>query len=509
MVSRFLLVIGLAVCGSVVFAAPAPKIPDKLPIKELPDNVLKAWKTAGAEIGWMKLEPSQYDLSTFEKTRNLKEAPKELWLPAFQFLKWPGDNLSKLPVPETLFGLSIDNADEDDFELRKEHFAELKRFKTLAHLELFETKTTLEDIGVLKELKYLVTLTLESNAVTTKGLDSLKALSSLRNLVIIEDIADKDWEGIKVVTQITSLTIRNSYVGNDGLTSLGKLTGLLSLSIEDEDITDDGLKALKDLKKLKSLKLASDKITGAGIKEVAKLDQLRKLDLVLTSIDNDALKELSVLKDIEILNLGSENITDEGMQHLKGMTNLVELSLVATVVTDEGLKVVTNFSELRHLDLNGLVGVTDAGLKHLSGLKKLKWLDLGETSVSSKGLKSLAGKKLQHLELPEKLYRDANLKNYLNAIEVEKKLDLQGWNLTDSSIAVIAGYKDLEELDLRTSRKLTEKGLAPLLALTKLNSITLSPKVATANVKKEFAKTLPGCKVHVALGDEGKLRNIK
>jgi len=47
--------------------------------KPLPDNIIKAWKDAGATVGWMKVDAS--GIPTFV------EKPEEGAVPAFRFLK--------------------------------------------------------------------------------------------------------------------------------------------------------------------------------------------------------------------------------------------------------------------------------------------------------------------------------------------------------------------------------------------------------------------------------------
>src|SRR5258708_5895319 len=71
----------------------------KDPPKPLPDNITKAWKDAGATVGWITVDSS--GVPTFV------EKPEAGAVPAFRFLKWKDGVVAKLPVPEAPFGLDL------------------------------------------------------------------------------------------------------------------------------------------------------------------------------------------------------------------------------------------------------------------------------------------------------------------------------------------------------------------------------------------------------------------
>jgi hypothetical protein len=104
----------------------------------LPDNVIKAWKEAGATVGWMKVEDSGV-LSFIEK-------PEAGAIPAFRFAKWKDGVVPKLPVPESLFGLDISGTDLMDAGLK-----ELANFKNLGRLCICNTKVSDEEVEKLQK----------------------------------------------------------------------------------------------------------------------------------------------------------------------------------------------------------------------------------------------------------------------------------------------------------------------------------------------------------------------
>lgn len=97
--------------------------------KPLPEHIVKAWKDAGATVGWMKVEKSGA-LSFVEK-------PEAGAIPAFRFPKWKDGLVAKLPIPEAPFGLDLSKTEVMDAGLK-----ELAKLKNLTSLCLCDTAVT-------------------------------------------------------------------------------------------------------------------------------------------------------------------------------------------------------------------------------------------------------------------------------------------------------------------------------------------------------------------------------
>jgi hypothetical protein len=100
--------------------------------------VVKAWKEAGAAVGWMKTDPSGA-LTFVEKA----EAGA---IPAFQFAKWKDCVVPKLPMPAAPFGLDLAKTEVADAGLK-----ELAKLKHLTSLALCETKVTDDAVEELRK----------------------------------------------------------------------------------------------------------------------------------------------------------------------------------------------------------------------------------------------------------------------------------------------------------------------------------------------------------------------
>ncbi|QEL18400.1 alpha/beta hydrolase family esterase [Limnoglobus roseus] len=106
--------------------------------KPLPENVVKAWKEAGATVGWMKTEMT--GALTFV------EKPEAGVIPAFRFEKWKDGVVPELPMPESSFGLDLAKTEVADSGLK-----ELAKLKHMTALALCETKVTDAAVEVLRK----------------------------------------------------------------------------------------------------------------------------------------------------------------------------------------------------------------------------------------------------------------------------------------------------------------------------------------------------------------------
>ena len=130
----------LGALGTGVHAGPPPGKND--PPKPLPMEIVKAWKEAGARVGWMRRHEFGYLVFLSEKEARAGD------LPSFQFFVWKEGVLPKLPSPPVAFGLSLRNTGVADAGLK-----ELAGLKSLQLLYLHRTQV--KDAGVMELRKVL------------------------------------------------------------------------------------------------------------------------------------------------------------------------------------------------------------------------------------------------------------------------------------------------------------------------------------------------------------------
>ena len=127
-------------------AAPEQPAPKSEPAQPLPNEIVAAWKKAGARAGWIGRDADGY-CNFAEKATGLADA-----VPAFSFASWKDGVVAKLPVPAALFGLNLLGTRVTDAGLK-----ELAGLKSLHTLNLSETQVT--DAGMAELEKALPALT--------------------------------------------------------------------------------------------------------------------------------------------------------------------------------------------------------------------------------------------------------------------------------------------------------------------------------------------------------------
>jgi len=144
-----------------------------VPDKPLPADVAKAWKDAGATVGWMRVNENgsiEWD-----------EKPKNGDVPALMFAEWKEGVIAKLPTPGVPFGINLPLAKITDAGVK-----ELVAHKSLASLNLIGSEQVTDaGIKVLAALKNLAALNLRHcKQVTDAGVKELAALKKLAALVV-------------------------------------------------------------------------------------------------------------------------------------------------------------------------------------------------------------------------------------------------------------------------------------------------------------------------------------
>ncbi len=207
-----------------------------------------------------------------------------------------------------------------------------------------------------------------------------------------EKFGDNEMRLLKPLKNVKTLQLQSTKITDEGLKELKGLQ-ITALLLYDNQITDVGLKELRDHKNLYNLYLGKTKITDNGLTELVGLQNLGQLDLGGSQITDKGLKTISELKNLGELNLSSTRISDAGLQELSNLPKLEYILLKNTQITDLGLKTMKEFKELRALDLRR-TQITDAGLKEFKDFKKLFWVMLNDTKVTDKGFKELVDSKL-------------------------------------------------------------------------------------------------------------------
>lgn len=225
----------------------------------------------------------------------------------------------------------------------------------------------------------------------------------------------------------------------DGRATRDKPDGpVVAVRLFSADVTDDDLKVLAQFESLKKLEVSGTKVTGTGFAALTKLP-LEELNLGWAKGTTDAgLKEVAKITTLKVLHLSQGKHTDDGVKALAALANLEELSVS--------------------------YGVNDTGFYPFKGHKKLRKVSATNCGVGDGAMKALA-------ECPEM-----------------RSLELFGSAVTDLGYGYIGKMSKLEEL--RTSYKITDKGLADLGKLDNLRKLS----VWNSSVSIKGVRALPNLK---------------
>jgi len=104
---------------------------------------------------------------------------------------------------------------------------------------------------------------------------------------------DEEIELLKALKQLEILNLQSSYITDSGMIFLQDLKHLRELDLHGSQyFTDKGLESLQSLPRLSKLELSKTRISDAGIEYLKSLKQLSQLYLNNTQISSDAGKKL-------------------------------------------------------------------------------------------------------------------------------------------------------------------------------------------------------------------------
>ncbi|MFH1919071.1 MAG: hypothetical protein ABIP48_04170 [Planctomycetota bacterium] len=216
-----------------------------------------------------------------------------------------------------------------------------------------------------------------------------------------------------------------------------------------------------------------------------------KFDLeTLIFRDNAGLATLDQSASIEKLVLYGDGVTNTGLKHVGALARVGLLSIEQTRITDGGLALLAKMKDVRSLRL-WQDRFTDAALARINGLTSLRSLDIDGTQVRGEGLEHLKGlEKLRSLTLGREI-QDADLERLAALLPNLEELDLRGCRqVTDAGLAHIPGLSKLQALWLPDG--ITDAGLEPLAEMKGLKSLWLSEQISD-EAKGAFGKQLPEC----------------
>lgn len=349
---------------------------------------------------------------------------------------------------------------------------DLAKLRGLAGLEaLYLNGAGVTDAGLVHLIgcTALQELNLGDTATTDAALAEIAKLPSLRELYLSgAQIEGSGLRSLAKLPRLTHLSLARTNVGDEDLVALKGCQELEWLALSGCPITDEAVAQLKLLPKLRELVVDGTRLTDAGVEQLREaysseavtadpLDPQRLVARWVVEMGGVAMageqriaqtadlpRDALVLTAIDLADV--PNVAAKTIDPLQHCPDLISLNLNRTEITDEDLAAIAQLTSLEELHLAG-TRVSDQGLAHLAALNSLRVLDLSETRVTGSGL--------------------ANLQDLPNLAA----LRLDRCRVSDSAMETINRYPALTELSLAFNTGLSDRGLAKLTNLNKLQML--------------------------------------
>jgi Leucine-rich repeat (LRR) protein len=342
----------------------APTCRAQTDAEALPKTLVEAWKKQGHDFTWIGIRHSDGAIGhQYTKDGLMPNSA----LPSFSLSrKSKPELLAKLPQPTVPFGIEIYLARSDGDLLPP-----LKEFKNLTRLYIGSSPLDEKELLAVAEITQLEELQFYECKISDDGLKELTKLKNLRKL-----------------------GLRGSKITNAGLKHLKAFDKLEHLELGSNlGITDEGAPAIAELKTLKYLDIYLTWVKDEGMNSIAKMSHLRGLYVMNTKSTAKGLKALGALKDLERFQIDGHGVNTDTISAVLGMKKLKYLTLnIAhadkTAAGDAEFKQLAALKDIEELAVFGWQ-ITDASLPVIRSFEKLRHIDLGYTSVKKESAKQL------------------------------------------------------------------------------------------------------------------------
>lgn len=303
----------------------------------------------------------------------------------------------------------------------------------------------------------------------------------------------------EAAAQITELEVNAIDVSVGGLQSMAAMTNLTSLKFASAKMKPDQLRNLAGIKSLKELTISGSKTDDSVVQSLSSLPDLELLNISGTAITPAAAASLSQMKNLQSVDLKATNSDDSTVAALSALP-IRSLDLSKTRVSNASLPVLIKMPNLEELNLS-FTSVTGEGFKGF-GRSSLKVLRVGETRFGVEGLANIKGMKaLEELNVYRAGVVEHRAANVFKTFPKLKILNAGGNTITDAGMNVFfKGHRSLEVLKLGHNKKITDNGLAALVAVKTLKELDLTGTACGAQGARALKERLPDCMIQTPSG---------
>ena len=295
---------------------------------------------------------------------------------------------------------------------------------------------------------------------------------------------------------VVSIRLARVHITDADLQLLEGFPDLRTVRLVATSVTDDGLRQLRHLRGLRTLDLRGTPITDAGLREVRNFPDLEELILLNTRVTGEGLRELAALPKLRVLELPKSCATVRAYQALRDLGLLHYFPHAQK----KDMHPATRPEDVYSFRLYGLPAAAD-GLgelaKELPNLRELQ-VDADEVTDDTlltlrdlgliRTLRPSAGPRTGTAPVGPALTRPGDTDGPSRDEDI-RFLDLMGCRaVSDKGLAVLSGLKKLEGLDL-SGTAVTARGLQAIAALPKLEELILDFRLTVADLKLFEAQT--------------------
>jgi len=192
----------------------------------------------------------------------------------------------------------------------------------------------------LKPLK-VVAFAIINLQLSDQHFASLKKLKTIKALRLFENpgIADRHLGIIAEMDNLEELFIRSSKITDDGIALIGGMKNLKYLSLDRcTKLTDKSLDTLEKMTNLERLSLTKTRVSLAGVRRVAKMKNLNTICVSYLPCDTTCVKEFAKL-NLSRLAMQRSMIVDSDLNFLIPMKTLQILDVKETMITKKAVQV--------------------------------------------------------------------------------------------------------------------------------------------------------------------------
>ena len=294
-------------------------------------------------------------------------------------------------------------------------------------------------------------------------MDQILVFPKLASLVLEgPGITDQLVPRIAEQQHLTSLTLKNTLVDDDGIAQLVDLKALRVIELRVAPvISDRAMESLIKLPRLRAVRLVGGNITDRGVATLLKAPKLYELDVRnCRNVTKAGLEQIAAKGTVRVLKIGGPKVNDQTLDVVATMKNLAGLCLDNCDLSDAGLKKLAGLSP-EDLALHDCPKVTDGGLEVLARYGDHRQLTLQGVGAKGAALARLPHpEKLTALSMAQSAMTDGEVANLARMTHLAS-LNLNQTAVTDAAVDTIAKLASLKQLTVSQTR-LSDKGLQQL-----------------------------------------------